>query len=183
MKKTPKFLSEFCSPSVEIKFPGFDIINLSCSQGYRTAIATCKGTIIYPLYYEAEVKNTTGYARVGVAKKNAELYGPVGMDSNGYSFGNKNGYFFHRGKRMQGGGRYGQGMCVSVLMYENSHGRLTLEYYVDGVRVGNKIDDICTDEFFPAISLYYGCQVSVNFGPYLRYETKIMNEQSEWDVK
>eukprot|EP00866_Antonospora_locustae_P001286 jgi/Antlo1/1286/1848 len=151
-------------------------------DGYRTALST-HGLSFGKLYFEMEMKNRCGAARVGIATLAAEINGPVGMDMEGYSYGSRNGYAFHRSIRKSYGAPYGYRDIVGVFVAV-SDGSTILEESDDSV----ERDDVSYIRFskngkemeiaystlpsrvlYPAVSLYEGCCVTFNFGPYFAF--------------
>lgn len=143
---------------------------ITTKTGYRSILcAKTKEPKI--TYFEAEIINKKGYARIGMATKNFEPYGPIGMDSIGYSIGNKNGYGFHQGKRIFFGERWGINDIVSVLKF-NSENKIKLKFFINGISVP-KYFCLTDEEFWPAFSVYNGCVLSINLGPNFKYKEAI----------
>ncbi|KAI4291466.1 Set1/Ash2 histone methyltransferase complex subunit ASH2 [Pancytospora philotis] len=154
-----------------------DRLSLTGSQGYRSAVAgkAKKGQVALPLYFEATIENDEGYARVGVATTDCELGGPVGIDAEGYSYGNKNGYGFHRGKRVRMGERFFVHNILSVYLYEEG-GSLRLRFFINGSEAERGFCNLRPGDYRPAVSLYNGCRVSLYFGDTPAYYDTIMNK-------
>lgn len=150
--------------------------------GYRTALST-HGVSFGKLYFEMEVTNVSGAARVGVATLSAEIHGPVGMDAEGYSYGSRNGYVFHRSRRKRYGAPYGYRDTVGVLVVvsdgptvleesQNTVDRSDLSYIrfsKNGREMGIAYSALPPKVLYPAVSLYDGCSVTFNFGPYFAF--------------
>ena len=172
MRLAPKFTRKLASPAITI---GSDKITLTGSAGYRSAIATSLKAHS-SLYFEAQLENDEGYARIGIATTQSELNGPIGMDEFGYSYGNKNGYGFHRSRRVVFGERFSKTDILSVYFYKGKKDAMTLEFFINGNRLNRKFENVDPGEYWPAVSLYGNCCVSFNFGAYFAYETKIVSE-------
>lgn len=153
---------------------------LEGSSGYRSAIATCAKSLM-PLYFEAKLENNEGYARIGVATKDCELNGPIGIDDQGYSYGNKNGYGFHKSKRITMGDRFGENDILSVYLYGKAD-ELKLQFFINGVKIDKDFPDVRPGIYWPAISLYGHCRVALNMGPWLAYELKIKAEMHSENI-
>lgn len=130
-----------------------------------------------------EVKNICGAARVGIATLSAEINGPVGMDKEGYSYGSRNGYVFHRSRRKRYGAPYGYRDTVGVFVVV-SDGPTILEdrkdsverdsvsyirFSENGKEMGIAYSMLPSRVLYPAVSLYDGCSVTLNFGPYFAF--------------
>ena len=145
---------------------------VSGQNGYRSVLAL-PFRPTQTLYYEAQIENDLGYARFGVATKECELFGPVGIDENGYSFGSKNGYGFHNSKRLTFGERFGKNDIISVCIYKKKK-KLNLEFFINGSRLNKKFKSIKISDYYPAISVFGGCTVSCNFGMQFSYYDSVM---------
>lgn len=92
-------------------------------------------------YFEIQLDNLEGACRVGFAKKGYETMGPLGIDSNGFSFGTKNGYRFHQCKRYTSGGPVTEKDIISCFSYiynpENSKNE-EIEYCINEMDIGQK---------------------------------------------
>jgi SPRY domain len=142
------------------------------NKGYRTALAYSSREHKL-MYYEANVENDMGWARIGLATKKCDLNGPVGMDDKGYSLGNKNGYGFHKGKRVVFAERFGKGNIVSVYLNKFKD-KSIVEFYVNGVKASRSFEVDGKKALWPAVSVYQGCAVKANFGPFFAYYDKIV---------
>lgn len=167
--------------SAEIILSGDGLTATGCI-GYRTALST-HGVSFGRLYFEMEVKNGSGAVRVGVATLSAEINGPVGIDVEGYSYGSRNGYAFHKSKRKRYGAPYGYRDIVGVLVMvsdgptvledsKNNVDRNDMSYIrfsKNGKEMGIAYNTLPTKVLYPAVSLYDGCCVTFNFGPYFAF--------------
>lgn len=171
MRFVPKFSKKYTHKAIKISDCKTVVRG---AGGYRSAIAISQKHFM-PLYFEAQIENDEGYARIGVATLGSELNGPVGIDSQGYSYGNKNGYGFHRSRRIAFGERFGKNDILSVYLYKDRRDTI-LEFFINGNKMNKRFEKIRQDEYWPAVSLFSGCAVSANFGPYFAYETKAKAE-------
>lgn len=167
----PKFSKSHASHAIKIDTDKYTLMG---AQGYRSALAVCRRSAS-SLYFEAQIKTDEGYARIGIATVECELNGPIGIDKFGYSYGNKNGYGFHKSKRVYFGERLKKDDIFGVYLYK-SEDDLKLYFFINGQRVARGFDNITHGEYWPAISLYNKCQVTCNFGPYFAYEIRAKNE-------
>lgn len=119
-------------------------------------------------YFEVLVNKE--HVRVGLAPKNYNIYGPLGL-KNSYAFGSVKGYKYHRNIRNAYGRNFGVNDVISVLKIQNF-----LKFFVNGVDMGLAFDSLLEEEYFPAISFYAGGSVSVNFGPCFAYDSVIKYE-------
>lgn len=140
-------------------------------NGYRSALMA---HIVFGrfIYFEATITSDEGHSRVGFATSDAEINGPVGMDAHGYSFGSKNGYVFHRGKRTKYGERYFKDDIVSCLLFSGDSSP-KLMFFVNGEEVSKKPISVCPDAYHPAVSVCSNCVLSINLGPYFAFKDKI----------
>lgn len=167
--------------SADIVLSGDGLTATGCC-GYRTALST-HGLSFGKLYFEMEVKNGCGAARVGIATLSAEINGPVGMDMQGYSYGSRNGYAFHMSRRKRYGTPYGYRDTVGVFVVA-SDGPTILEdsedhverndvsyirFSKNGKELGIAYSTLPSRVLYPAVSLYDGCCVTFNFGPYFAF--------------
>lgn len=142
-------------------------------DGYRSAIAISKDPAKH-IYFEAQISSDQGFARIGFANKNAEINGPIGMDSNGYSIGSKNGYGFHNGKRIRFADRFGKEDVISCLLEEKKGSRV-IKFFINGnpilksFQVANE-----TEPLWPSFSVCRNCTLTINFGSLFSYHDKIM---------
>lgn len=144
--------------------------------GYRSALFTST-QYSDTFYFEVQIESTTGFVRAGIATKEYEMNGPVGIDKNGYSYGSRNGYGFHNSIRKRFGERIAAGMILSIHLVKNEDGRI-LKFYLNGEEVGNVFAVLDDQTYWPAVSLYgKSSAVFMNFGPYFAYETKILHDE------
>ncbi|KAI5168567.1 Set1/Ash2 histone methyltransferase complex subunit ASH2 [Pancytospora epiphaga] len=170
MRNAPKFCERYTHPSLSVSDCKTVVTG---NGGYRSAIATSP-KYIFPLYFEAQIESDTGYARIGVATLECEINGPVGMDEYGYSYGSKNGYGFHKARRIRMGERYKKRDIVSVYLYKDKKSKVfSLEFFLNGNKAGGPFNLNSNHEYWPALSLFGGCSVSINMGPYFAYDSKI----------
>lgn len=141
------------------------------SNGYRSAVVCMPSKLDY-VFFEARIISNVGYARIGVGTENAELNGPIGMDIHGYSFGSKNGYFFHQGVRLRYSEKYAKNDIVSCLLFTEGTAQ-KLIFFVNGERASKEPVTIRPANYYPAVSACQGCVLSVNFGPYFTFKDKI----------
>lgn len=151
-----------------------EIRRFTAMNGYKSAIITQK----FPrkhIYYEATVISQVGHCRVGFATGSAEVNGPIGMDEHGYSFGSKNGYLFHRSKRVKYGERYSNTDIIGCLLFSSGN-RQNLLFFVNGEAVSEKPLVLKAGRYYPAVSMYSNCLLDVNLGPYFVFEDKIIQK-------
>nr|4X8P_A Chain A, Set1/Ash2 histone methyltransferase complex subunit ASH2,Set1/Ash2 histone methyltransferase complex subunit ASH2 [Homo sapiens] len=114
-------------------------------------------------------------ARLGWSQPLGNLQAPLGYDKFSYSWRSKKGTKFHQsiGKHYSSG--YGQGDVLGfyINLPEDISGRGSeIIFYKNGVNQGVAYKDIFEGVYFPAISLYKSCTVSINFGPCFKYPPK-----------
>jgi len=152
-----------------------DTLSFTTSNGYRSAVITQN----FPgkhIYYEATISSDVGDCRVGFATSSAEVNGPIGMDMHGYSFGSRNGYLFHKSKRMRYGERYACNNIVGCLLF-NKDKEKRLTFFVNGEKVSEDLP-VKPGCYYPAISVYDGCVLNVNLGPYFAFSERISRKYS-----
>lgn len=172
MRLAPKFSAKYSSSVVQIDE---NKTVLTGGPGYRSALATSLRPA-RSFYYEAQIENDSGYARIGIATLDYDTHGPVGIDECGYSYGSRNGYGFHKSRRVRFGERFTKRDILSVYLRRTRRG-ITLSFFVNGIRQLKSFDKISEEDiFWPAASLYGNCTTSFNFGPYFAYEDKIKLE-------
>lgn len=164
LRIAPKFSKELSANDLEIDMEGPTITG---KDGYLSCIALSTRPLP-SFYFEATIVNDSGYARVGMATKDYEKYGPIGIDNHGYSYGNKNGYGFHNSIRIRFGERFSKNDIISVYLYKEKKKRV-IEFFINGRRQYNKFKVPDNVDLWPAISVYNGCQVQCNFGPFFVY--------------
>ncbi|ELA42878.1 uncharacterized protein VICG_00193 [Vittaforma corneae ATCC 50505] len=147
------------------------IREFTSNNGYRSALLAHVMLNRY-IYFEATITSNEGYSRVGFASSGAEINGPIGMDEHGYSFGSKNGYMFHKGKRAKYGERYFKGDIVCCLIFSDGSAQ-KLTFFVNGEEVSKKPIDVKPDAYHPAVSVCKNCVLSINVGPYFVFKDKI----------
>lgn len=129
------------------------------------------------IYFEVQIDNSCGSLRAGFATRECELSGPIGMDKHGYSYGSKNGYGFHNSVRVTFGERMNSKDVLSAFLHRIDGVRV-LEFFINGCKVPGLFTGLSDNDYYPAVSLYGGCTVTTNFGPYFAYETKIIDGMS-----
>lgn len=130
------------------------------------------------LYYEAAIVSDIGHARIGIATADAEIEGPIGMDENGCSFGSKNGYLFMNGIRIRFGERCSKDDIISCISYKNDKHQ-SIMFFVNGIRIGNEINLTNKKKYCPAFSLFGGCTLSINTGPFFAFKETIINKMNK----
>lgn len=143
-------------------------------SGYRSAILIQKYPKDY-IYYETVIISDEGHCRIGFATADAETNGPVGIDRHGYSFGSKCGYTFHRGERRRYGERYFKNDIVGCLLVPSAD-RWECAFFVNGDAAASTSVPMEAGTYYPAISVYKGCILSVNLGPYFAFEDKVVTK-------
>lgn len=149
--------------------------------GYRSIILKFQNNMDI-LYYEATIVSDVGYARIGMATKYAEIEGPIGMDRSGCSFGSKNGYLFINGKRVKFGERFSKNDIVSCVCVKNNLEK-RIVFFVNGMIVGNRSIVLPPGKYHPAFSLFGGCILCLNSGPFFAFKDTVINKLSELDEK
>ncbi len=172
MRYALKFFKKYSSSFLNIHENKTSITGF---QGYKTALAVPKNPFISVIYFEAQIENDEGAARIGFATRNCELRGPLGFDIYGYSYGSRNGYGFHNSKRIRFGERFNKHDIISAYFYKTQHGA-NIYFFINGKRVEKHFSKVLEGIYVPAVSLYNKCKVSCNFGPYFGYEDKIKTE-------
>ena len=142
----------------------------STVHDYKTCLISMESPIEY---FEAQIVNTRGYCRIGFASGKVELFGPLGYDKYGYSYGNKNGYGFHNSTRVRFGEKYKCGDFLSCWLRHESK-FYSIHFYINGEEVEKSFrTEDCSEEMIPAISLYDDCEISLNLGPFFAYQDKV----------
>lgn len=152
---------------------GSFISEFTSLNGYRSAILF-KPAFNKQKYFEATIVSDVGYARVGIATCDAEVNGPIGIDTHGYSFGSRNGYAFSAGKRIRYGERFGKNDIVSCFV-DDSSDTPNLLFFINGAEVKNYPISIEHQTYYPAISVCKGCTLNLNLGPYFVFREKVSN--------
>lgn len=169
------FAKEKCSDSIKIwshKVFERKTRRFSSSNGYRSAIFISKNS--QPFYYfEAQIVSDNGNARIGIATDQAEINGPIGIDTFGYSIGSKNGYLFHEGKRTLFGERFYKDDIISCLFFTEPK---KLIFYVNGEKIKSEITNIKDGVYWPACSSFKKSVVEVCLNNYFTYRSKIFKE-------
>jgi len=176
--KTYSFKTKRKSESLELSTMAgiMKSTNIISKNGYRSALFTSNSIPDY-IYYEASMEGCKGFARVGVATESAEINGPIGMDENGYSFGSKNGYGFHKGRRIRMGERFGNGDIVSCLVKPEESCKI-VKFYINGIQIPKFFRVSKEITFWPAFSVCQKCILNINLGPFFSYEDKIKAVES-----
>ncbi|RVD91428.1 Set1 Ash2 histone methyltransferase complex [Tubulinosema ratisbonensis] len=155
-------LSPKCSDLIKIHEDNLTAENQS---GYKT-VCSDTGTISTQ-YFEINVIKSVGI-RIGFIQSDAEMNGPIGIDSKGYSYGNVNGYKFFNSIRRKYGCSFKEKDIIGALLYRES-GTSFIKFYKNGKDLGVAFYNIPHELFYPAVSLYGGSVVNFNFGPYFAY--------------
>lgn len=151
-----------CNENIIIEKDGLTATN---SIGYRTVIADTGSS--GSIYFEVNVIKSVGI-RIGFITSEGELNGPVGADNKGYSYGNVNGYKFHNSVRERYGITYKENDIIGALLLRGKEYSF-IKFFKNGTDLGMAFYNIPDDIFYPAVSLYDGSIVNLNFGPYLAY--------------
>lgn len=159
------------------KFSGiFETKEHKGSSGYRSVIFSNLDFKNY-IYFETTIASDEGFARIGFATVDSEIYGPVGIDSKGYSFGSRNGYIFHKAKRLRYGERYFKDDIISGLLYTQNKNQQIM-FFVNGEPVSAEPVIVDQNKYYPAVSVCKNCILKTNVGPYFAYEDKILMKYS-----
>ena len=139
-------------------------------------------------------KNVTmiGHTRIGWSMRTAELQAPVGYDQWSYGLRDISGSKIHNSKRDDrwGGFSFGPGDIVGFAIfllpskdnnYQNTQLTNHIRFFKNGEPMGQFIiskgirtggaafDNIQPGTYYPAVSIYMGASVKVNFGPHFVY--------------
>ena len=128
---------------------GYARKRLQSTVGYRSVIFIDSSAPKIQ-YFEVQLI-TDGYIRIGIATEQAEVNGPIGIDKYGYSFGSKNGYMFHNGKRTLFAERVNKDSIISCLFFSETR---KLIFFVNGECVGKEIEILEDGQFWPAVSTF-----------------------------
>lgn len=160
-------------------------------------------------YYEMQVDNSVGAARVGVVTESAPLDAPVGYDKFSISYGSKAGVVVRDSRPQPYGKPFGCNDTIGVVLrqptdrsprktmtyspvVETNHHKQSevnprkywlrttvvdfvdtegteVVFYLNGVCQGSAVANFPQATYFPAVSLYRGCQVSFRFEPPFRF--------------
>lgn len=167
--KIEKTLSESVHISVQ-QIHGFKRSRITSSRGYRSVMFNQHEI---PQFHYFETILVSGDARIGIATRQAEINGPVGIDSFGYSLGTRNGYLFHEGKRMLFGDRIEKDSIISCLFFTESK---KLLFFVNGERIGREITATGGEMYWPACSPFKKGIIDVIFENNFTFQLKIFKE-------
>ena len=108
------------------------------------------------------------HVRVGWSTRQGELQAPVGFDKYSYGYRDARGSKIHDSVREDDYGEpysYGDiiGCCISLNDQDPSENYIS--FYKNGVDQKKAYESIPPGVYFPAVSIYMGGVVSVNFGP------------------
>ena len=142
--------------------------------GFRTA-RTAHGVKIGSWFCEARIldpKKPNGHVRLGWTTSAGEIQAPVGYDEHSYGWRDVDGSKVQRSRRTAYGAGYKSGNVVGMLIRivdpraraATTEGT-TIEYFLDGVSQGIAFDNLPDQRYYPAVSLYMGAAVRMNFGP------------------
>lgn len=161
-----------CDKNIDIKIEDNQCLtSIDKNVGYKTCVFNAgikKGN----MYFEATLDNEIGHCRIGFATDNCEILGPLGYDSNGFSYGSRHGYSFNKSIRRTYGKPYRHNDTVSCIIMLNKT-ESSIKFYLNGHDMGKAFDVKYGQTYYPAISLYDGCRVSLNFTQYAIYDTLI----------
>ena len=133
-----------------------------------------------------------GHTRIGWSMRTAELQAPVGYDQWSYGLRDISGSKIHNSKRDDrwGGFSFGPGDIVGFAIfllpskdnnYQNTQLTNHIRFFKNGEPMGQFIiskgirtggaafDNIQPGTYYPAVSIYMGASVKVNFGPHFVY--------------
>jgi Set1/Ash2 histone methyltransferase complex subunit ASH2 len=146
--------------------------------GFRTA-RTEHGVKIGSWFCEARVldpQKPNGHVRLGWMTSAGEIQAPVGYDEHSYGWRDVDGSKVQRSRRTAYGAAFKSGNVVGMLIRivdprarSATKEGTTIEYFLDGVSQGIAFDNLPDQRYYPAVSLYMGATVQMNFGPDFEY--------------
>lgn len=171
-----------CAPQLNVSK---DQLTVTGEKGFRMVRAThgvkdgawyCEVIILQP----DDKKNVDGHVRVGWSSQAGELQGPVGYDEYSYGYRDIMGSKIHRSLRHDDYGEpYGPGDVIGMLLRlqdEDTPAAAldpvanSVRYFRNGVDQGIAYQSVpCRGFYYPAVSLYKGGKVRMNFGPQFIY--------------
>ncbi|KAH0623182.1 hypothetical protein JD844_031222 [Phrynosoma platyrhinos] len=181
------------APQLKISDDRLTVIGEKGYSMVRASHGVRKGAWYYEISVDEMPSETA--ARLGWSQPLGNLQAPLGYDKFSYSWRSKKGTKFHQsiGKHYSSG--YGQGdvlgfyislpdetetakslpdtykdkVCNPVHCVKTTGCLFQIIFYKNGASQGVAYKDIFEGVYFPAVSLYKGCTVSINFGPYFKY--------------
>lgn len=141
----------------------------STIKHYKTCIYKSKDSMHY---FEIQVIKAQGSCRVGMASLKAELFAPLGYDIYSFAYQSKNGYGIHNSIRKTFGERLKLNDILGILLTTRNF-NVELHFFINGKKVPQHYtipSELSKDRLYPAFSLYDGCEIMFNFGPYFVYE-------------
>uniref|UniRef100_A0A3Q3NP79 Ash2 like, histone lysine methyltransferase complex subunit n=1 Tax=Labrus bergylta TaxID=56723 RepID=A0A3Q3NP79_9LABR len=184
-----------------------DRLTVTGEKGYsmvRASHGVRKGSWYFEVSVDDMPPETA--ARLGWSQPLGNLQAPLGYDKFSYSWRSKKGTRFHQsiGKHYSSG--YGQGDTLGFFI-ELPDDKVThylyfeekdyvdkaekslkvmppsrMIFFKNGVSQGVAYENLFEGLYFPAISLYKSCQVSVNFGPHFKHPPKDLKYQPMSDM-
>ncbi|KAG5175653.1 concanavalin A-like lectin/glucanase domain-containing protein, partial [Tribonema minus] len=160
-----------CAPQLMLSK---DQLTVTGEKGFRMVRATA-GASEGAWYFEVLVlppARADGHVRIGWSTGAGDLQAPVGYDRHSYAYRDLAGSRVHASLRHDGyGAPYGPGDVVGAQIVlagpSDPSGAPTsaIRFFVNGVDQGVAYTALAPAAYLPAVSLYMGARVRVNFGP------------------
>jgi hypothetical protein len=134
-----------------------------------------------------EPQSANAHVRVGWATAQANLHNPVGFDHCSYSYRDVDGTKFHQAIGRPYGDSFGVGDVVGCHLHLPTSSARTAEsgvfhpgarisFFKNGVNQGVAFAPLLRGQYFPAVSLFMGARITVNFGPCAPISTSTVSE-------
>lgn len=123
-------------------------------------------------YFEVTKVNDLGNIRVGWSTAQGNVEGNVGFDQWSFGYRDVDGSYVHKSKRIPSGGApFGKGDVIGCYLWFPSGGAPgQIFFFKNGVSSGAAFNNIPLALYYPAVSMFGGATVQVNFGPDMKVE-------------